>query len=174
MEKNFKQILPSIKAFVFDVDGVLTDGSVVLMPDGEQIRTMNIKDGYALQLAIKKCYYVAIITGGKSEAIKARMEGLGVSDIYLGAHNKIDSLADFMGIYDIKYEEILYMGDDIPDYECMQKVAAATCPSDAAPEIKAICTYISQQPGGKGCVRDVLEQVMRVQGKWFDGDAFKW
>jgi 3-deoxy-D-manno-octulosonate 8-phosphate phosphatase (KDO 8-P phosphatase) len=172
--KNFKEKLSNVKAFIFDVDGVLTDGSVTLMPDGEQVRVMNIKDGYALQLAIKKGFYIAIISGGKSEMVRKRLNGLGITDVYLGAHTKIDIYKEFIQIHQLNEEEILYMGDDIPDYEVMQRVGVPTCPADSATEIKNISIYISDKNGGKGCVRDVLEQTMRAQDKWFDREGFVW
>jgi len=172
--ENFKTKLTRVKAIVLDVDGVLTDGSVTLMPDGEQVRVMNIKDGYALQLAVKKGYKVAIISGGRSEMVRKRLNGLGITDIYLGAHTKIDVYKELLEIYSLTDDEILYMGDDIPDYEVMKRVGVPTCPNDAAQEIKDICLYVSYNKGGKGAVRDVLEQVMKVQGKWFDDDGFVW
>jgi 3-deoxy-D-manno-octulosonate 8-phosphate phosphatase (KDO 8-P phosphatase) len=172
--KNFKERLNTVKAFIFDVDGVLTDGSVTLMPDGEQVRVMNIKDGYALQLAVKKGFHVAIISGGKSEMVRKRLHGLGVTDVYLGAHTKIDVYKEFTEIHQLKDDEILYMGDDIPDYEVMQRVGVPTCPADAASEIKSISIYISDKSGGKGSVRDVIEQTLRVQDKWLDKEGFVW
>lgn len=175
MEKsNFKQLLNQITTFIFDVDGVLTDGSVTLMPNGEQVRKMNIKDGYALQLAIKKGYRVIIISGGKSEAVRLRLQGLGINEVYLGAHNKLEILEERLLDKEFSLEQILYMGDDIPDYEVMSKVAVAACPADAAPEIKALSTYISQRNGGEGAVRDVIEQTLRLHGKWLDKDGFVW
>lgn len=170
--ENFKTKLTRIKAFIFDVDGVLTDGSVTLLPDGEQVRTMNIKDGYALQLAIKKGYKVAIISGGKSEMVKKRLNGLGILDVYMGAHLKKDAYEEFISIYNINADEILYMGDDIPDYEVMKCIGIPTCPQDAAQEIKDICIYISDKKGGKGAVRDVVEQVLKVQDNWMNKDGF--
>ena len=167
MTENFKTKLTNIKTFIFDVDGVLTDSTVTLMPDGEQIRTMNIKDGFAIQLAIKKGYKIAIISGGKSELVRKRLNGLGIFDVYLGADNKIDQYNEFILTYDIKPEEILYMGDDVPDYEVMKRTGVPTCPNDAVQEIKGISLYVSDKKGGKGCVRDVIEQVMKVQGNWF-------
>ena len=164
--ENFKTILTRIKAFIFDIDGVLTDGSVILMPDGGQMRVMNIKDGYAIQHAVNKGYKVAVISGGKNEMTRKRLNGLGVYDVYLGIANKLEAFDEFILTYNISPDEILYMGDDIPDYEVMTRVAAPTCPSDAATEIKDISLYVSQLQGGKGCVRDVIEQVMRVQQKW--------
>jgi 3-deoxy-D-manno-octulosonate 8-phosphate phosphatase (KDO 8-P phosphatase) len=172
--ENFKTKLTRVKAFIFDVDGVLTDGSVTLMPNGEQVRIMNIKDGYALQLAVKKGYKVAIISGGKSEMVRTRLNNLGIFDVYLGAHTKIDVYNEFIATYNFHSDEILYMGDDIPDYEVMQLIGVPTCPNDAAQEIKDICLYVSDKLGGKGCVRDVIEQVMRVHEKWFDKEAFVW
>ena len=172
--KNFKERLTSVKTFIFDVDGVLTDNSVTLMPDGEQVRVMNIKDGYALQLAVKKGFQIAIISGGKSEMVRKRLNGLGITDVFLGAHTKIDTYKEFVEKHQLKEEEILYMGDDIPDYEVMQRVGVPTCPNDAATELKNISIYISDKMGGKGCVRDVIEQTLRAQDKWFDREGFVW
>jgi 3-deoxy-D-manno-octulosonate 8-phosphate phosphatase (KDO 8-P phosphatase) len=172
--RNFKEILDDIKAFAFDVDGVLTDGSVMLMPNGEQLRSLDSKDAYALQLAIKKDFKIAIITGGNSEQVKLRMTELGIKDVFLRSHVKIDVFEDWLLANDLKAEQVLYMGDDIPDYEILKKVQASTCPADAASEIKQICLYVSNKGGGKGCVRDVVEQVLRTQNKWLDNDAFKW
>lgn len=172
--ENFKTRLTRVKAFIFDVDGVLTDGSVTLMADGEQVRMMNIKDGYAMQLAVKKGYKVAIISGGRSEMVRKRLNGLGITDIYLGAHTKIDQYSELLTLYGLRPEEILYMGDDIPDYEVMKQVGVPTCPKDSAPEIKNLCIYISDKNGGRGAVRDVIEQVLKVQNKWMDDDGFVW
>jgi 3-deoxy-D-manno-octulosonate 8-phosphate phosphatase (KDO 8-P phosphatase) len=172
--ENFKTKLTRVKAFIFDVDGVLTDGSVTLMPDGEQVRVMNIKDGYALQLAVKKGYKIAIISGGRSEMVRKRLNGLGIFDVYLGAHTKIDNYNEFIATYNILPDEILYMGDDLPDYEVMQRIGVPTCPNDSAQEIKDISIYVSDKKGGKGAVRDVIEQVMRVRGIWFDKGGFVW
>lgn len=166
MQKNFKQLLNDVTAFAFDIDGVLTDGSVILMPDGDQIRTMNIKDGYAIQLAVSKGYKMVIISGGKSESVRARLTKLGIQDIYLGVSNKVDAFEEFLSMHQLKPENVLYMGDDVPDYEVMKRSGVATCPKDAVSEIKDISIYISDKKGGKACVRDVIEQVMRVQGKW--------
>lgn len=163
---NYKTKLKSIKAFVFDCDGVLTDGSVTLMPDGEQVRKMSTRDGYALQLAVKKGFIVAIITGGSSSAVKSRMTRLGVNDVYLACHDKVRALKELMHIYSLNADDILYMGDDMPDYEVMQIVGLPTCPDNAAQEIKNLSDYVSHKGGGEGCVRDVIEQTMKVQGKW--------
>ena len=171
--QTFKQKLNNIKAFAFDVDGVLS-GGVVIQPEGGVMRTMNAKDGYALQLAHKLGYPIAIITGASSEAIAKRFEALGITDIYLKSASKIKDFEDFIMRYELSTDQVLYMGDDIPDYQIMEKTGVATCPSDAAPEIKSISHYISDIPGGQGCVRDVLEQTLKVQNKWLTGEAFEW
>ncbi len=170
---NFKEELINIKAFVFDVDGVFS-GNIFLSASGEQHRTMNIKDGYAVQLAVKKGFPIAIITGGFSEGIQIRFEGLGVKDIYMRSCNKLNDFNDFITKHKIDPENIMYMGDDLPDYEVMSKIGIPVCPSDAAVEIKALSKYISAAKGGEGCVRDVIEQVLRAQGKWMNTDAFNW
>ncbi len=170
---NFKELLPKVKAFVFDVDGVFS-GNIYLSSSGEQWRSMNIKDGYAVQLAVKKAYPIAIITGGMCEAIRLRFEGLGVRDIYMGVSKKMEVFDDFISRYKIDPENVMYMGDDLPDYEVMKRVGIPVCPADAAVEIKLLSKYISHIKGGEGCVRDVIEQVLRAQNKWFDEDAFAW
>ncbi len=171
---NFKENLAKVKAFVFDVDGVFASSKVFLHPSGDMMRTMNIKDGYAVFYAIRKKYIICIISGGKSESVRLRFHNLGVTDVYLGSHNKLNDFKDFMFKYHLEPENILYMGDDLPDYEVMKMVGVPTCPSDAVEEIKAISSYISDKAGGEGCVRDVMEQVLRLQGKWMDDDAFSW
>ena len=166
MEKNYKEIMPEITTFIFDVDGVLTDGTVTVFPNGELIRTMNIKDGYALKVAIDMGYRVCIISGGTNEAVKLRLKALGVTDVYLGAHNKIEFFTEYLERHKIDPKEVLYMGDDIPDLPVMLRSGLATCPKDAVQEIRNISLYVSQKNGGKGCVRDVIEQVLKVQDKW--------
>lgn len=163
---NYKKKLRNISTFVFDVDGVFTDGTVTLFPSGEQVRKMNIKDGYALQFALKKGYKVAIISGGKSEGVKKRFEYLGVEDVYLACRNKVEALQEIMSKHQLKSDEILYMGDDLPDYEVMKIVGLPCCPENAAPEIRAIAEYVSPINGGEGCVRDIIEQCLRVQEQW--------
>jgi 3-deoxy-D-manno-octulosonate 8-phosphate phosphatase (KDO 8-P phosphatase) len=163
---NFKERLKDIKAFVFDVDGVFSN-NVILSTDGDLMRFMNVKDGFAVKTAIQKGFIVAIITGGNSVSVKQRFNLLGVTDIYLSSSDKVDDYKDFYMKYNLKPEEILYMGDDIPDYEPMKMSGLATCPADAVEEIQGISHYISDREGGEGCVRDVIEQVMRAQGKWF-------
>ncbi len=166
MEKSYKEIMPQITTFIFDVDGVLTDGKVTIFTDGQLIRTMNIKDGYALKTAVESGYHVCIISGGTNEGVKARLRGLGITDIYLGAHDKVAQLDEYLDIYNINPEHVLYMGDDIPDFHVMKRIGLPTCPKDAVPEIQDISLYISQKKGGNGCVRDVIEQVLKVQDKW--------
>lgn len=168
LEKSYKEILPNITTFIFDVDGVLTDGSVILLPDGSQIRKMSTRDGYALQLAVKKGFNIIIISGGKNEQVRTRLAGLGIKMIYLGVSDKVDKLEDIIIENDLKREEIVYMGDDMPDYEIMQEVGLATCPKDACSDIREISDYISPYNGGEGCARDIIEQTMKVQGKWKD------
>ena len=163
-----------IKTFVFDVDGVLTDGSVMILENGQLVRTMNVKDGYALQLAVKKGYRVAIISGGSNPDVKERHHALGVKDGYLKVSDKTEALEELVHIYELNLDEVLYMGDDIPDMHVMKACGLATCPADAAEEIKSICHYVSPRDGGKGCVRDVIEQVLKVQGKWMNNGDHTW
>ena len=164
--KNYKQLLPNIKTFIFDVDGVLTDGKILIHSDGELLRSFDTKDGYAIKCALLKGFKIAIITGGRNEAVRERFKELGVFDIYLGAHHKLDAYQDLMDNYDLKAEEILYIGDDIPDIPVMEKVGLGCCPADAVPDVKARADYISHKKGGEGCVRELIEQVLRVQDKW--------
>lgn len=172
---NFKQLLPKVKAMVFDVDGVLSTATITLHPNGEPMRTINTKDGYALHYAALKGIPLAIITGGKTEAVRIRFEALGIKDVHIKVDMKIDIFHEFLNKYQLKPEEVLYMGDDIPDYEIMKLVGIPVCPADAVQEIKAISLYISDKNGGDGCVRDVVEQVLKSQGKWMDSkEAFGW
>ncbi len=167
--------LKKIKALIFDVDGVLSAETIFLHPQGEPMRSVNIKDGYALQLAVKCGLHVAIITGGKTEAVRKRYTALGIEDIYLGASVKMKEYTHLKEKYGLKDEEILYMGDDIPDYEVLRLCGLPCCPADSAPEIKEISVYISHRDGGKGCVRDVVEQVLKAQEKWMNcKEAFGW
>ncbi len=163
---NFKELLPNINTFIFDVDGVLTDGSVLLLPTGEQVRKMNNRDGFALQHAVKKGYKVVIISGGRSEAVKLRLNGLGVKDVFIKVDDKVEIFKKYAAEHQLKKENILYMGDDIPDYEVMKLCGVVTCPKNAAIEIKGISDYISDKNGGEGCVRDIIEQVLRCNGDW--------
>jgi 3-deoxy-D-manno-octulosonate 8-phosphate phosphatase (KDO 8-P phosphatase) len=173
MVQNFKELLSAVKAFVFDVDGVFSN-NVLLHPTGELLRSMNIKDGFAVQYAVKKGYPIAIITGGNSEAVGERFKNLGIRDIYSKSQNKIEDFNDFLLRNQLKPSDILYMGDDLPDYEIMKIVGVPTCPADAVEEIKEIAVYISHKTGGEGCVRDVIQQVLRIQGNWMHPEALTW
>lgn len=172
--ENYKELLRHVSTFVFDYDGVLTDGTIILMNDGDSLRTANVKDGYALQLAVKKGYKIAIISGGCSKSMLRRFEALKITDVFLGVDKKIQVFQDYLSKNNVKPENVLYMGDDIPDYEAMRLAGVPTCPADASEEIKAISKYISHQKGGHGCVREVIEQVMKIQGKWMIDGAFHW
>lgn len=167
--------LKKITTVIFDVDGVLSNNTIPMDAAGQPMRTMNIKDGYAIQLAVKMGLNIAIITGGKDDAIQLRYEKLGVKDIFMGCAVKIttyEGLCNRLGISD---EEVVYVGDDIPDYEIMKCVGCPCCPSDACPDIKEISTYISPAPGGSGCARDILEQILRAKGLWLSSaKAFGW
>ncbi len=156
---------------MFDIDGVMTDGKVLVMESGEMVRNMNSKDGYALHLAVVKGYRVAVISGGNNVAVQTALARTGINDVFIKQHDKIACYLNYLKQHNIKDKEVLYMGDDLPDHEVMSRVGAAVCPNDAATEIKAICQYISNKNGGEGCVRDVVEQVLRVQGKW---EIVKW
>ena len=156
----------TIRTFALDVDGVLTDGSVQVFDSGEQVRRMNTKDGYALQLAIKKGYNIVVISGGNSEGVRLRLQYLGIRDIFLGVHNKKETLQKYALEHNLPENEILFMGDDIPDYAAMKLSGLACAPADAAPEIRHIATYISSFAGGHGCVRDVIEKVLKLNGHW--------
>lgn len=172
MEKSYKEFLEHITTFIFDVDGVLTDGSIMVTTEGELYRAMNIKDGFALKTAVDEGFHICIISGGSNEGVRKRLQGLGIHNIYLGAKHKTDILKKFFAEEGILSDNVLYMGDDIPDFAPMNMVGLPCCPQDAVPEIKNICKYISHKKGGKGAVRDVIEQVLKVQGKWMsNGDA---
>lgn len=167
--------LTKIRAIVFDVDGVLSAETIQMDQQGQPIRTVNIKDGYAIQLAVKKGLRLAIMTGGHNEEVRLRYEYLGVEDVHLSCSMKIKTWDVFTEKYGLKDEEIIYMGDDIPDYEVMLRAGCPCCPADACPEIKSISKYVSDRRGGYGCARDVIEQVLRAQGKWvLDAKAFGW
>ncbi len=162
---NYRKKLKEIKALTFDVDGVFSKEFLV-KDSGEFYRTMNAKDGYAVKQAIEHGFYVGIITGGNSVSIKERFNTLGVTDIYLLQHNKIEAFEDFCAKYELSPENVLYMGDDLPDYEVLKTCGFSACPQDAANEILELVDYISDKKGGEGCVRDIIEQVMKVQDKW--------
>lgn len=164
----FLQQLSKINTFIFDIDGVLTNGSILASDSGEYLRTFNIKDGYALQLAVKRGYHVCVVSGGQGLSMQRRFEGLGLKDIFLGVSDKVAVYQNLLDKYALGHNQILYMGDDIPDLTVMKLVGLPTCPADAAEEIKAISTYISPVEGGRGAARDIIQKVLRSQGKWYD------
>lgn len=155
-----------VHTFIFDVDGVFTNNEILILEGGELLRKMNVRDGYAVKKAIQAGYRVAIITGGSSEGVRKRLEALGIKDIYVGRQEKMEAYDQFVLEYDLNPLGILYMGDDFPDRPVMRRVGLPTCPSDAIPEILEFVDYISPYKGGDGCVRDVIEKVMRLQNKW--------
>jgi len=168
---NFKERLPHITTLLFDIDGVFTDGKVLVMESGEMVRNMNSKDGYALHLAVTKGYRLGVISGGNNVAVKNVLARTGINDVFIGQHDKLACYQSFLEENKLSDNEVLFMGDDLPDYEVMSRVGIAACPADAAVEIKQLCCYISPKNGGEGCVRDVIEQVMRAQNKW---EIVKW
>lgn len=177
MKKNYKELLHQIKAFVFDIDGVLTTGHFQIGPDGRPIRNLNSKDGYAMQLAIRKGYIVGVISGGQCPGVKAALQRLGLTDIYMGASHKMDAWKDFMAVYEwdgLKEENVLYMGDDIPDHPLLQVAGVACAPQNAVAEVRSIADYVSHSPGGHGCVRDVIEQTLKLQDNWMLSEDFSW
>ena len=174
MAVNYKSILKNISTLVFDVDGVFTDNRVILIPGMDPVRTFSARDGYAMQYAIKKGLRLVIITGGRSESVTERLTEMGVENVFSGVRNKVKKLNEYAAENRIPYEEILYMGDDIPDLKVMELVGLACCPQNAVSEIKNICNYVSPVKGGFGCVRDIIEQTLKVQGKWLDDDAHEW
>ncbi|HET8573996.1 MAG TPA: HAD-IIIA family hydrolase [Edaphocola sp.] len=163
---NILALFQPIKVFVFDIDGVLTDGQLLLSEDGAMLRSMNIKDGFALQWAVKQGYEIVIISGGRSEAAKCRLEKLGIEKVFIDVPDKPALLNQLMAANNWTKETVLYMGDDIPDLDCLKAAGLATCPADAVPEILNICPYISPNNGGRGAVRDVLEKALKIQGHW--------
>jgi len=164
--KNYKIQLNKITTFVLDVDGVLTSGKILVTSAGEMYREMNTRDGFALKYAILKGFKIGIISSGTNEGVKKRLELLGVNKVYLGIHEKNVAFDDFIQTHDLTPDEVLYMGDDVPDISVMEKVGLSTCPQDAATDVKRIAEYVSHKNGGDGCVREIIEQVMRVQNKW--------
>jgi 3-deoxy-D-manno-octulosonate 8-phosphate phosphatase (KDO 8-P phosphatase) len=164
--QNFKEKLNKITTLIFDIDGVFTDNKVLVMENGEVVRNVHSKDGYAIQLAVKKGYRLVILSGGNNVAVKNLLAKTGIQHLFINQHDKLQCYKDFIYENNLKEEEILYMGDDLPDYEVMSRVGIAACPNDSAPEIKSISIYISPKNGGEGCVRDIIEQVMRAQSTW--------
>jgi len=172
--KSFLEQLKHITTFVFDIDGVLTDGGVFVTETGDTFRQFNIKDGYAVQLAVKCGYNVCAISGAKSESTRYRMNRLGVHDVYVGSKDKVATFNQYIAHKNIDRATVMYMGDDIPDLNVMQLAGLPVCPADAVAEIKAISLYVSPVAGGKGCARDVIEKVLKVQGKWLNAEAYSW
>ena len=170
----FKEKLNQVNAIIFDIDGVLSIDTTPLNEEGDPVRTANIKDGYAIRNALNMGYHIGIITGGAIERVRLRYEKLGVPLIYMGVRDKVRCLNDFIQKTGVKVEEILYMGDDLVDYQIMSMVGVPVCPSDAVPEIKEISLYISDKKGGEGCARDVIEQVMRAQNTWINEKSYYW
>lgn len=171
---NYKIKLEEIDLFVFDYDGVFSDGIVLLMEDGSNVRQANTKDGYAVQWAVKQGLKLAVLTGGSEPAVEARMRLLGVEEVHMGCHDKLQSLKNLCERLDISLDKVAYMGDDIPDLPAMKQVGLASCPDDAVSDIREISHYISPYLGGRGCVRDILEQAMRLKGVWSSENAHKW
>ena len=170
MEKSYKEYLKNITTLVVDVDGVLTNGTISITTEGEMYRTMHTKDGFALKTAVDQGLNVCIISGGSNEGVRKRLQGLGITDIHLGTHQKTETLHHYLHEKKVSSENALYMGDDIPDFYVMQEVGLPCCPQDAVPEIKELSKYVSHKKGGEGCVRDIIEQVLKVQGKWITKD----
>jgi 3-deoxy-D-manno-octulosonate 8-phosphate phosphatase (KDO 8-P phosphatase) len=167
----FLQKLPAIKAFVLDIDGVMTDATVLVTESGEQLRRFNVRDGYAMQLAVKKGFLICAISGGKSQSVIGRLKGLGLTDVFLGVDEKLSVFETFLRENRLDRTEVLYIGDDIPDIPVLKAAGIAACPADAAEEVKAVCAYISPKKGGEGCVRDLIEKVLKVQGNWYNNEA---
>lgn len=162
-----------IKAFVLDVDGVLTDGKILVNEAGEQLRSFQVKDGYAMQLAVKRGFLLIVITGGKSQGVFHRLQGLGLQEVHIGIHDKVNKLDEVLAKHQLSYKDILFIGDDCPDKACMELAEIAVAPSDAVEEIKAIAHYVSPIKGGDGVVRDIIEKVMRIQGLWYEDIAVR-
>lgn len=171
---NYKALLTKVKTFIFDYDGVMTHGNLLLQMDGQPLRFANVKDGFVLQLAVKLGYRVVVISGGFSKSVENRFDALGIKDVFLGVRDKVVVFEEYIKKNQIDPSTIIYMGDDIPDYKVMKKVGVPVCPADAAVEIKEISVYISDKKGGEGCVRDIIEQVLKVQGKWMSEESHHW
>ncbi len=163
---NVLERFQAITTFVFDVDGVLTDNTVLVTEEGHQLRAMNVRDGYAIKRAIETGFKIAIITGGKSEGVIKRLQGLGITEVFVGVEDKLAMLEDYLFEHSLAMDQVLYMGDDMPDVAPMRMVALPVCPSDACNEVVQIAKYVSPFSGGSGCVRDVIEKVLILNGKW--------
>ncbi|MDO4757748.1 MAG: HAD-IIIA family hydrolase [Rikenellaceae bacterium] len=163
---NFKEDIARIEAMIFDVDGVMTDGRIIPNGEGDFLRCYNCKDGYALAYAIRHGYRVCVITGGYGKILERRLQMLGMKDYYIDCMDKISTLRAYIEKYNLNPENVLYMGDDIPDLECMQAIGMPVCPADSAPEVIECSRYVSEFEGGRGAVRDIVEQVLRARGDW--------
>lgn len=168
---NYLEVFRDIRTFIFDVDGVMTNSDLIVLENGHLLRKMNVRDGYALKQAVKKGYRVAVITGGSSSGVVQRLKALGIVDIYSGVEDKLEAFEEYLYTYDLDANQVMYMGDDLPDYEVMRKVALPACPRNAAPEILEIAQYVSVLNGGEGCVRDVIEKTLRIQSQWKQEDG---
>ena len=171
---DLKALLSEVNTFIFDYDGVLTDGTVYMDSNGDPLRTSNVKDGYAIQLARKLGYNVAVISGAIYTNILKRMHSLGVDDVFTSVPDKVVKLKEYMEQKNLTINQIVYVGDDIPDINVMRMVGVPVCPADAAEEVKRVSMYVSDCPGGRGCVRDIIEKTLKVQGKWMTVEAFSW
>ncbi len=174
MSNNLIDKFKQVKAFIFDIDGVLTNGQVLVTEEGHMLRSMNIKDGYALQHAVKLGYPIAIISGGKGNGVLERLKGLGIQYIYLGQSHKMEAFEEALYAWNLKPEDIAYMGDDFPDIPVLEKVGLPCCPEDACSEVRAIAQYIAKEKGGMGCARELIENVLKVQGRWNNENSHHW
>ena len=171
---NYKTKLSKIKLFAFDYDGVFTNGTVYLMPDGSMARTASARDGFAVQWAVKQGLQLAVISGGKEEPVRWRMEGLGVKEVHLGAADKLEAVTELAQRLDIGLDEVAYMGDDMPDIKALQAVGLSCCPHDAVPEVREVVDWVLPEGGGQGCVRNLIEQAMKLRGLWSNDDGHRW
>jgi len=166
MKEDLLSLFSRVQAFVFDVDGVFTDNRLYLLESGGLMRAMNVRDGFAIKVALEAGYPIGVITGGRSLSVKERLLALGIHDVYLGQENKMEALEEFCTNYSLDLSSILYMGDDWPDYECLQRVGVPTCPADAAAEIRVLAKYVAMERGGNGCVREIIEMVLSIAERW--------
>ncbi|MFZ9754515.1 MAG: KdsC family phosphatase [Bacteroidia bacterium] len=173
-ETNIFEQLAGIRAFVFDIDGVLTAGQVLVTEEGHQLRSVNIKDGYALQHAVKLGYHVAVISGGRSQGMQHRFQGLGLSDIHLGQSHKVEAYEAFKAKHGLSDAQIAYMGDDMPDLPLLERVGLPCCPADACTDVLEAATYISPIAGGYGCARELIERTLKIQGTWLSEESHRW
>ncbi len=171
---NYKERLGKVNTFIFDYDGVMSNGTVILQHSDPPLRTANVKDGYVLQLAVKLGYNVVVISGGFSPSMDNRFDTLNIKDAFTGVSNKLETYKKYLKDKNLTSDQVVYMGDDIPDIPVMKQVGVPVCPADAVEEVKLVSVYISDKKGGQGCVRDIIEQVLKVQGKWMTEEAFHW